>query len=124
MRAESPRAGGLAPWQRRRICDAIDATLDGDVTIAQLARECGLSRSYFTHAFRQTMGITPHRWLMQRRVEKAMATLLQDLDLPLGQIALACGFASQSHFTRVFSGVVGCTPGQWRRENRARSEEK
>jgi AraC-like DNA-binding protein len=111
--------GGLSPWQMRLVGDLIDARLEGDITIAQLARQCGLSRSYFTQAFRRTTGITPHRWLMRRRTEKAKQ-LLRNLETPLAEIALACGFASQSHLTRVFNAIVGATPGQWRRRHGGR----
>jgi AraC family transcriptional regulator len=113
------RSGGLAPWQTRRVSECIDARLDGNITIAELAAECGLSRSYFTQAFRKSMGITPHRWLMQRRVEKAKS-LLREADKPAAEIALACGFASQSHLTRVFRAVEGCPPADWRRRNHVR----
>jgi AraC-like DNA-binding protein len=111
--------GGLSPWQMRLVGDLIDARLDGDITIGQLARQCGLSRSYFTQAFRRTTGITPHRWLMQRRTDKAKE-LLRNLETPLAEIALACGFASQSHLTRVFNAIAGATPGQWRRRHAGR----
>ncbi|MGE5242952.1 MAG: AraC family transcriptional regulator [Betaproteobacteria bacterium] len=72
VREKRPHSGGgLSPWQRRRAIDLIDANLDGTVTIAELARCCGLSDSYFSSAFKHSVGVTPHRWLIQRRVEKA-----------------------------------------------------
>jgi AraC family transcriptional regulator len=106
--------GGLAPWQVRRAQEFIDANLDGDPSIAQLARECGLSRSYFTRAFRQAMGMPPHQWLTKRRVEEAKQ-LMQETRLELVEISIASGFADQSHFTRVFSRSEGLSPGAWRR---------
>jgi AraC family transcriptional regulator len=63
-------------------------------------------------------GVTPHQWLTERRVDTAKR-LLKGGDLPLAQIALACGFANQSHFTRVFRSFVGCTPAAWQRRSRA-----
>lgn len=111
------RASGLAPWQRRRALALIDAHLDGDLRLADLAEACRLSVSHFTHAFRQSVGIAPHRWLLRRRVDKARA-LLTGSSLPLAEIALACGFAHQSHFTRVFTAIAGCSPGAWRRRHR------
>jgi AraC family transcriptional regulator len=113
-----PRArGGLASWQLRRAREFINANLAGDPSISQVANECGLSSSYFARAFRQATGISPHRWLTQRRVERAKK-LLQDPGLELADIAQACGFVDQSHFTRVFSRSEGYSPGRWRRLHR------
>jgi len=89
----------------------------GNVTIAELASACGLSRGYFIHAFKTTTGCTPHRWILSQRVGQARE-LLSNSDLPLAEVALICGFADQSHFTRVFARVVGASPGNWRRSVR------
>ena len=109
-----PIRGGLAGWQKRRACELIDAHLDGGIPLCELAQECGLSTSHFARAFRQSTGVTPHAWLMRRRVDRASA-LMRDTKQPLSTIALAAGFADQSHFTRVFSKVLGISPGGWRR---------
>src|SRR6516164_8455649 len=106
--------GGLAPWQEHRVKEIIEVNLDGEVSIAQLASECGLSTGHFSRAFRQTTGTTPHQWLLDRRVAKAKQ-LLQDKQRLLSEIALACGFADQSHFTRVFAKHAGTGPAAWRR---------
>jgi AraC-like DNA-binding protein len=107
-------SGGLAPSQRRRALEFIAAHLDGSVTVADIARHCGLSVGHFVSAFKHSTGLTPHHWLTERRVDAAKR-LLKDGDLPLAQIALACGFANQSHFTRVFKLTTGFTPAAWRR---------
>ena len=104
---------GLAPWQLRRVDEFIEAHLDGDPSIADLARECRLSESHFARAFRRTTGMTPHRWVMKRRIERAKELLLQS-DLELTQIALACGFVDQSHLNRNFVRAEGHSPGKWR----------
>jgi len=65
-------------------------------------------------AFRRTTGLPPHRWLLRHRVEKAKA-LLRESALPLHDVALECGFADQSHLTRVFTRWAGQAPGTWRR---------
>jgi AraC-like DNA-binding protein len=109
-----PQRGGLAPWQERRAKELLNANLDGEVSLKDIARECGLSISHFSRAFRQTTGMAPHRWLVQRRVEAAKA-LLASNRMSLSDVALQCGFADQSHFTRTFSGVVGVSPHAWRR---------
>lgn len=108
--------GGLAPWQRRRAADMLEARLDGNVPLLELASECGLSVRHFSRAFRKSFGMPPHRYLLQRRVELARRLLLTPA-LAIHNVALACGFSDQSHFTRVFKLCTGYSPGQWRRAN-------
>jgi len=106
--------GGLAPWQERRAKEMMLAHMDGDLPLADLAQACGLSRSHFARAFRETTGLPPHRWLMQARLDRAK-DYLRTSQLLLGQIAHLCGYADQSHFTRTFSRAMGCSPVAWRR---------
>lgn len=113
-RIAPPARGGLAGWQQRRACELLDANLTGETPLRTIAAECGLSVSHFSRAFRQSIGVAPHRWLLQRRVEVAK-TLMRDRRLQLAEVALAAGFADQSHFTRIFSKTVGISPGAWRR---------
>src|SRR6202163_186737 len=114
----NPKArGGLAPWQESRAKEAMDANLDKEITIARLACDCGLSASQFARAFRQSTGCTPHRWLLQRRVERAQDLLLTS-DKTLAEIASSCGFFDPSHLTRAFGQTVGTSPGLWRRAKR------
>jgi AraC family transcriptional regulator len=109
--------GGLAPWQEKRAMEILDANLAGEVSPTSLARECGLSASYFARAFRKSTGMAPHQWLLKRRVERAREAM-RNTNASLADIALTCGFADQSHFTRVFSKVSGVSPGTWRRQFR------
>ena len=109
-----PVRGGLAPWQERRAKEVLSANLDGGVPLKDVARECRLSVSHFSRAFRSSMGVAPHSWLLTRRVEVAKQKL-RDSRLPLAEVAMACGFADQSHLTRVFTRMVGVSPGAWRR---------
>jgi AraC family transcriptional regulator len=109
-----PVRGGLAPWQERRAKEILSANLDGSVLLKDVARECRLSVSHFSRAFRRTMGVAPHNWLLTRRIEVAKEQL-RERRLSLSDVALACGFADQSHLTRVFTGMVGVSPGAWRR---------
>jgi AraC family transcriptional regulator len=88
--------------------------LDSSISLKEVARECGLSLSYFSRAFRRSMGIPPHTWLLQHRIEVAKEKL-RDHRLSVSQVALACGFADQSHLTRVFTSMVGLSPAAWRR---------
>jgi AraC family transcriptional regulator len=105
---------GLAPWQERRAKEAMNASLGKDISIAQLASECGLSSSHFARAFRQVTGCPPHRWLLERRLAAAQDLLLNS-PMSLEEIANACGFSDQSHLSRVFKRMIGTSPGAWRR---------
>jgi AraC family transcriptional regulator len=116
--SRTPNArGGLAPWQESRAKEAMDAALDKEITVAQLALDCGLSAGHFTRAFRQSTGYPPHRWLLLRRIERAQDLLLTS-DKTLAEIASACGFFDQTHLTRAFGQTVGTSPGLWRRIKR------
>ncbi|WP_372016610.1 helix-turn-helix domain-containing protein [Pseudoxanthomonas sp. 10H] len=106
--------GGLAPWQERQAKERLSARLDQPVLIADVARAFGLSPDHFSRAFRVSTGMAPQAWLQRRRVEQAMH-LLRSTASPLAGVATACGFSDQSHLSRVFARVVGCTPGAWRR---------
>ena len=115
-RAAEPGRGGLAPWQVKRACERLEADLGGQLSLAQIAAEFDLSVRHFARAFRVSTGLPPHRWLLRQRV-KVAERLLTVRDVSLSEIAIAAGFANQSHFTRVFSNMVGVSPGAWRREN-------
>ncbi|MCM2294619.1 AraC family transcriptional regulator [Allorhizobium sp. BGMRC 0089] len=108
------RGGRLSRQQERRARDLLMANMDNDISIAEVAAACGLSRSYFIRAFRETLGETPHRWLLRQRLERA-SDLVRHSDRSLAEVALACGFADQSHFNRHFRMLYGMTPGQMRR---------
>ena len=106
--------GGLAPWQLRRAEALMSGNLSVQVPLGKVAEECGLSVRHLARAFRQSTGVPPHRWLLNRRVERAKE-LLPDSKLTLSDVALACGFGDQSHFTRSFTAAVRLSPGLWRR---------
>ena len=106
--------GGLASWQLQRARDFFIANLADDPSISEVAGVCELSASYFARAFKQTTGVSPYRWLTKQRIDRAKE-LLKDPDQQLAEIAQLCGFVDQSHFTRVFSGSEGYSPGKWRR---------
>ena len=115
MRVRPERAqGGLAPWQEKRAKDLMNANLNGELPLRVVARECGLSPCHFARAFRKSTGIPPHQWLLRQRVDAAKA-MLKDHERALPDVARECGFADQSHFTRVFTRIAGASPGAWRR---------
>ncbi|MHA6494136.1 helix-turn-helix domain-containing protein [Pseudomonas borbori] len=105
--------GGLAPGQRKRLRDFIEAHLAEPLSLGQLAGLCALSEYHFARMFSLSFGVPPHRYLLARRLERARH-LLQRSPLPFGEIALACGFASASHFSNRFRQAIGATPSQYR----------
>jgi AraC-like DNA-binding protein len=112
-----PPRGGLPAGVLRRVRDHIDSHLEDHISLEVLAADARLSLYHFARAFRQSMGISPHRYVIQQRVKKAQRLLAQT-DLPLANIAVAVGFADQSHFSRQFHRLVGTTPSGFRRAQR------
>jgi AraC-like DNA-binding protein/DNA-binding MarR family transcriptional regulator len=110
--------GGLSGWQERRAIEYMTAHLADRVLLADVAAQVGLSASRFGRAFKVSMGVSPHRWQTELRVAEAQE-LLREGKRSLAEIALATGFAEQSHFSRVFKEVVGMAPGVWQRRRRA-----
>lgn len=105
----------LSRSQERRATEFLLDNVGEEVSVSAVAAECGLSRSYFIKAFKETMGRTPHKWLLNQRIQKAKGLLTQK-GASIADIAVQCGFADQSHLTRVFTGTVGVPPGAWRRD--------
>lgn len=105
--------GGLAPTVLRNVLAWIDASLSQPLTLADLAAQAALSEYHFARMFRQSTGLAPHQYVMQRRMDHA-EQLVRTTALPLTDIALACGFSSASHFSNRFKRVQGVTPSQLR----------
>jgi AraC-like DNA-binding protein len=101
--------GGLAPARANRICEYIDSHLQENIALEVLAQIAQLSVHHFARAFRQTLGIPPHSYIVQRRVEHAQQ-LLRNTDLPLSEIAIVAGFTDQSHLSRHFRTITGVSP--------------
>lgn len=108
-RSRSP----LPTWRLKRVVQHIDAHLHGRITLGEMAAVAGLTRMHFAAQFRRATGMSPHGYLLQRRVERAKA-LLGDTGRPLVDIALSVGFGTQPHFTTVFKRFAGQTPHRWR----------
>ncbi|AXK39948.1 helix-turn-helix domain-containing protein [Crenobacter cavernae] len=106
--------GGLAPAQRRRVRELIDARLDAALTVGELAAELALSEYHFARMFRASFGVPPHAWIIARRLERARAALARP-DTPLADVAAACGFSSASHLANRFRAAMGVTAGDYRR---------
>jgi len=102
--------GGLAPWQINKARQLLGGNLSERIELLEVAQACSLSISHFSRAFRESLGITPRKWLMKRRLDVAKR-LIQHQDAQLAEIALSCGFADQSHFTRVFTRELALAQG-------------
>ncbi len=122
-RAESLRRrstdarSGLAAWQVRKVTEYMKTHLSERVRVSDLARHVGLSASGFSRAFKVSMSTSPHKWQLSERILAAQ-TMLREGGSSLTEVALATGFAEQSHFARVFKEMLGVTPGAWQRRNR------
>ena len=107
--AATAPAGQLGAMARQRVLDYIEAHLGDDLSVAELARLVALSPDRFAHCFKASFGMSPHRYVRQRRIETALQWL-RGSTRPIAQIALELGFASQSHFTQAFREHTGRTP--------------
>jgi AraC family transcriptional regulator len=113
-RALSFGASPLNSQARQRLFEFIEENLHRNLDLEELAAQAGYSRGHFLKMFRTTTGTSPHQYLVQRRVERAKA-LLNAGKLPLTEIAMTCGFSSQSHFSAEFRRRVGTSPARYRR---------
>jgi AraC family transcriptional regulator len=104
---------GLSRSKLNRATDYINSYLQDDLTVADIADVLAMSTSNFAHAFRQTVGISPHRYVVERRIDRAKM-LLTSTELSVAQVAHRVGYSRQSHFTMVFRRVTGVTPGVFR----------
>jgi transcriptional regulator GlxA family with amidase domain len=93
------------------------------ISINELAEACGLSAGALARGFKKSIGMSPHQWLLSRRVDLALE-LMADPDVSLADIAFNAGFSDQSHFSRVFTQKMGVAPGAWRKSlvNNKRAE--
>jgi AraC family transcriptional regulator len=107
--------GRLSVSQLRLVLDFIHEHLDLSVSVFQLARLVDLSSSQFARRFKASTGVSPHRYQLNTRIGKAQELLLMKGE-SLSMVAVATGFADQSHFTRTFKRVTGATPHEWHRD--------
>jgi AraC-like DNA-binding protein len=108
----------LLRWQSQRVSDYVDAHLHRRILVSDLSAIVQRSEAHFARAFKKTFGLTPHAYVLRRRLEKASHLMLAS-DNCLSDIALACGMTDQAHLCKIFRQMTGRTPGAWRRERRA-----
>jgi AraC family transcriptional regulator len=94
------------------VIDYIDDNLGRELSLPELAAIVQLSQYHFCHAFKQAIELSPHQYLIQQRVERAKQ-LLKQKEMTIGEVAIACGFAHQSHLNRHFKRLTGITPKIW-----------
>jgi AraC family transcriptional regulator len=116
-------ASGLGQIQAKRVLEYVDANILTDLRLDELADVTGLSASQFGRAFKASMGMSPHRWVVERRVQLAQR-FMRDQGKPISIAANLAGFANQGHFTKAFRTVIGTTPGSWLRDQVATDKRK
>jgi len=107
------RRGGLGSARLRRIKEFVDAHMDADLGLEEMAQSIELSTAHFARMFRESMGETPHQFVLRQRMERAK-TMLRDRTTRVLDIALACGFKTQQHFAQVFRNVCAVSPTEYR----------
>jgi AraC family transcriptional regulator len=110
--------GALLGWQIRRVREYVDSHLNRRILVSDLSSVAQRSEAHFARAFKRTFSVSPHAYVLRRRVDKASHLMLVSDDC-LSDIALACGMTDQAHFCNIFRQLTGQTPAAWRRERRA-----
>ncbi len=107
---------GLSKYQLRRAIGYIEFHLNQKIKLADIAQLLGMSQYYFCRLFRQSMGVSPYKYVIQQRVERAKTLLRQPQKMAISAIALECGFANQSALNKHFRNLTGTTPKTYQKE--------
>ena len=107
--------GGLGSGRFRRIKELVDAKMDDDLSLDEMAQSVGLSTAHFARMFRKSTGETPHQFVLRQRLEHAKA-MLRDPGRRVLDVAVACGFKTQQHFAQVFRDAFGVSPTEYRQD--------
>jgi AraC-like DNA-binding protein len=114
--------GQMSSPNLRRVLDYIHSSLEHDLSLLELASLVRLSPRHFAQLFKNTLGVTPHAYVLQARVDRAKRLLASPLS-SISEVALSLGFGSQSYFTQVFRQVTGTTPKHYQREHQKKRSE-
>ena len=109
--------GGLATAKLEQAIEYINDNLETNIKLEDIAKELDISQYYFSHLFRESTGVSPYRYVIQQRIEKAKR-LLTNNSMSISEISLACGFNSQSQMTMHFRRLTGTTPKQYRNSSK------
>lgn len=113
LAAKTAPQGGLTPTQLDAVRDFMQAHLPEDISLGDLAAVAGLSVFHFVRRFKAATGVTPYRFLIGLRLERAKLLMLDEA-LPLSVVAERCGFSSASHFSKSFANAIGISPRAFR----------
>jgi AraC family transcriptional regulator len=114
IKARRPIKGGLSDVGRRNVINFVRSRISEDLSLVDMAAVTGLSVTHFSHAFKKSMGKSPHQFVLQQRVQCAKE-LITSSNLRMIDIALACGFKTQQHFARIFREMSGLSPTEYQR---------
>jgi AraC family transcriptional regulator len=107
--------GGLGSARLRKIKELVDANVDDDLSLDEMAQSVELSTAHFARMFRTSTGETPHQFVLRQRIERAKA-MLRDCTTRVLDVAVACGFKTQQHFSQVFRDLCGVSPTEYRQD--------
>jgi DNA-binding GntR family transcriptional regulator/AraC-like DNA-binding protein len=107
--------GGLSPARLRRVVQLVQAKMEDELTLDEMAESAGLSTAHFSQMFRKSTGESPHQFVLRNRIERAKQ-MLRTSEGRVLDVAVACGFKTQQHFARVFRRTSGVTPTEYRQE--------
>ena len=107
--------GGLGPARLRRITEFVDAKMENELSLDEMAESVGLSTAHFARMFRKSTGETPHQFVLRQRLDRAKA-MLRAPDARVLDVAVACGFKTQQHFAQVFRDVFRVSPTEYRQD--------
>lgn len=106
---------GLPKYKLKQAIEYINQHLSEEISLDKIAQHLDMSQYYFCHLFKQSMGISPYQYVLRQRIEKAKQ-LLKKQKLTITHVALECGFANQTHFTKHFRKLMGITPKAYREQ--------
>ena len=112
--------GGLGPARLRKVKEFVQAKMEDEVTLIEIAQGVELSPAHFSRMFRKSTGESPHQFVLRQRVERAKE-ILREAEIRVLDVVVACGFKTQQHFARVFRRVCGASPTGYRHEFEKRS---
>jgi len=114
-RSVQTHRGGLGSARLRRIKEFVNAKMEGELTLCEMAQSVELSTAHFSRMFRKSTGESPHHFVLRHRIERAKE-MLRAAEARVLDVAVACGFKTQQHFARVFRRMCGVSPTEYREE--------